>query len=157
LALIENARDAAPPGTDFSPQIAAITRDVEALKNVAPPDTAALQSNVSTLQSEIATLQSGVAAMKQQVEALSAEGAKLPKEERIAALQTKLDEMSIKIGSAAALAPAVAADALASALDAGRPFESELAALKALGGDAAEIDALAPHAAHGLPTIAALR
>ena len=46
---------------------------------------------------------------------------------------------------------------LRAALDAGRSFESELAALKALGADAQAIDALAPHAETGLPTIAALR
>ena len=150
LAAVEIAREAAPPGTDFAPQIAAIARDVEALKNVAPPDTTSLQSDMSALQSNIG-------AVKQQVDALSAGLANVPKEERVAALEAKLDETSERIASAAALAPAVAADALAGALDAGRPFESELAALKALGADAQAIDALAPHAATGLPTIAALR
>ena len=56
-----------------------------------------------------------------------------------------------------ALGPAVAADALSAALQSARPFTAELAALRTLGVETATLDALAPDAATGLPTLASLR
>jgi hypothetical protein len=158
LATLESApRPAAAPATNLEPRIAALSQEVAALKSTAPPDTASLQSELTALH--------------QQLDALSASIDKLPKEDRIAAIETKLGETSDRldatmqrldatvqgIDNAAALAPAVAAEALQSALDSGRPFQSELTALKSLGVDAAVVDALAPEAQTGLPTVADLR
>ena len=51
---------------------------------------------------------------------------------------------------------AVAAEALAGAVDRGAPFTVELAAVKALGADQSAVAVLAPFAAGGVPTDAAL-
>jgi hypothetical protein len=157
LAAIEAAPR--PPGspTNLEPRISALAQDIAALKSSVPPDTASLQSDL--------------AALHRQLDAISANVDKLPREDRIAAIEAKLgetgnkledttkklDETAQGIDNAAALAPVVAADALQAALDSGRPFQSELTALKSLGVDAATVDALAPPAQAGLPTLADLR
>jgi hypothetical protein len=143
--------------TDLEGRVAALSRDIEALKSTAPADSSAVASEVASL--------------RQEVDSLSAKLESAPGEERIAALEAKLDAAntkidaanakvdaaSAKIDAAAALAPAVAADALAAALDSGHPFANELAALRTLGVGAATLDALAPRADSGLPTLASLR
>ncbi len=129
--------------TDIEGRLAALSGDVDALKSTAPGDSSAVAGEVASL--------------RQKVDALSAKFANAPDDARISALEAKLDAANAKIDKAAGLAPAVAADALAAALAAGRPFEAELAALRALDVDAARLDALAPHAASGLPTLAGLR
>jgi hypothetical protein len=150
LAAIENTPPTAVPTANLEPRIAALAQDIAALKNAAPPDTTALQSDVASLH--------------QQLDALSARLEKLPQDDRVAAVESKLAETTTRVdeigrttNNAAALAPAVAADALQAALDSGRPFKNELAALKGLGVDAASVDALAQQAQTGLPTVADLR
>ena len=128
---------------DLEGRLAALSRDVEALKSTAPGDSSAVAGDVASLRKE--------------VDALSAKLASAPGDDRITALEAKVDALGATIDDAAALAPAVAADALAAALEAGRPFASELAALRTLGVDAATLDALAPRADSGLPTLANLR
>jgi len=130
--------------------------------------TAALEARLNELGEEVAGLRNAVPGdatsmeaslvpLRQEIEALSARIDRMPNDERVATIETKLNEMSERIGAASALAPAVAADALAAALDSGRPFSSELAALKSLGIDTEAIDGLTPQAGAGLPTLAELR
>jgi hypothetical protein len=119
-----------------------------------------LQGEIEAMRSappDLSGLENGLAELRRQVEALSAEMQSVPREPRIASLETKLDEIGGEMRITAALGPAVAADALAAAVDAGRPFASELAALQGLGADTEAIAALKPHAETGLPTLAAIR
>jgi len=143
--------------TDLEGRLSTLSDEVAALKSAPPGDSTAVTSEVATLRTDL--------------DQLSAKLNSAPSEDRIAALETKLDALSTKvdeanakitaarakIDDAAALAPSVAADALSAALQAGRPFEAELAALRKLGVDASTLDGLAPHAASGLPTLASLR
>ena len=138
------------PGPDLTPRIAQIEQDIQALKGVKPVDTKPLQAATQSLGEDLTKLRG-------EVDTLSESVGKLPNEERVAAIEAKLEETRQQIAQAAALAPAVAADALADALASGRPYAKELSALKNLGVDAQAVDALAPEAAAGLPTIAALR
>lgn len=129
--------------TDLEGRLGELTDDVAALKSTAPADSSAVAGEVASL--------------RQELDALSAKLERAPDAGRIAAIESKLDATSRKIDDAAALAPAVAADALSAALDAGRPFARELAALKSLGVDEASLEALSSHADAGLPTLAGLR
>lgn len=81
---------------------------------------------------------------------------------RIAALESTIKTLSdtaahdaSSSGDRAARA-AVAAEALRGVVDRGGPFTAELAAVKALGADQGAVAALAPFAASGVPTDAAL-
>jgi hypothetical protein len=129
-------------GARLAARLNALAGEIEALKRGAPPD--------------LSGLENGLAELRREVGALSSEMEGLPRADRIASIEAKLGETSEQAEKAAALGPAVAADALAAAADAGRPFTSELAALQALGVDA-EVAALEPHAATGMPTLAAIR
>jgi len=91
------------------------------------------------------------------VEQLAARLEAAPAEARIAAIETELGEASRQAETAAALGPAVAADALAAAMESGRPFRAELDALVVLGADDAAVAALQPHAETGLATLAELQ
>jgi hypothetical protein len=106
--------------------------------------------DLSGLEGGIADLKSGLAALGGRVDAL-------PTAERVAGLEATLGTLAARVDKTAALGPAVAAGALAAALDSGRPFTAELVALRGLGLDEAAISGLAPHAESGLPTLAALR
>jgi hypothetical protein len=143
IVTLETAGGASGSAVNLEPRLNQLASEVATLKSAAPADTAAIETALAELREELA--------------ALSARVDSAPGEERVAALETKLDETSRRIEAAAALAPAVAADALAAALDSGRPFQNELAALKSLGIAAALVDGLAPQAETGLPTIADLR
>ncbi len=129
--------------SDLKTRLATLSDDVAALKSASPVDTSAVASEVADL--------------KQRVDLLSTRVDNASGDDRLAAIEAKLAALSQKIDAAAALAPAVAADALATALDSGRPFTTELAALKTLGIDQDAVQALAPHADSGLPTLAHLR
>jgi hypothetical protein len=129
-------------GARLAARLTALAGEIEALKRAAPPD--------------LSGLESGLAELRREIGALSSEVENLPQADRIASIEARLGKMSEQAEKAAALGPAVAADALAAAADAGRPFTSELAALQALGVEA-EVAALQPYAATGLPTLAAIR
>ncbi len=133
---------AAGPDANLEPRLTALADDIAALKNAAPPDIASFQATLATLRTDI--------------DALAARVGGLPGEERIAGIEAKLADIGQQVANAAALAPAVAADGLAAALDAGRPFANELAALQRLGIDSDAAKALASQAESGLPTIADL-
>jgi hypothetical protein len=106
---------------------------------------------------DLSGLQAAVAELKGQLSALGGRVDALPTADRVAALETTLKTTQGQAEKAAALGPAVVADALAAALESGRPFTAELAALRGLGLDAAAIDGLAPYGDKGMPTLAALR
>jgi hypothetical protein len=129
-------------GQRLAAQLTALSGEVAALKKATP---------------DLSGLESGLSDLRQQVAALSTELKKVPSEERVASIETQLSDMGKKVDLAAALGPAVAADALAAAVDAGRPFASELAALSALGVDSDAIAALQPNAEKGLPTLDEIR
>jgi hypothetical protein len=144
-------------GQQLAARIATLSQDVDALKSAPGPD--------------LSGLESGLADLRQQVATLTTDLKSAPTEERVAAIETKLsdigtqlgdlttklDDVTRKVDLAAALGPAVAADALAAAVDTGRPFTSELAALGALGVDPTAIAALQPDAEKGLPTLDVIR
>ena len=106
---------------------------------------------------DAASVEEALAPLREQVGALATRFDAAPTAERIATLEQSLDEVSRQVGAAASLAPAIAADALDAALESGRPFSTELAALKNLGADPAAVEALSSRAGEGLPTMAQLR
>lgn len=81
---------------------------------------------------------------------------------RIAALESEIKSLSNTAAHSApsssdrAARAAVAAEALRATVDRGAPFAAELAAAKAFGADQSAVAALAPFAASGVPTDAAL-
>ena len=135
------APEQADPG--LAGRIAALAEDVEALQAAGSGDLTEVQRSLASLAEE--------------TRALSDRLDSAPTAERIAALEAEIDAASARAAVAAALGPAVVADALAAAVESGRPFETELAALSRLNVDDAAIDGLEPHAASGLPTLLALR
>lgn len=123
---------------------------VATLKSAQPADGASVESALQPLSQQVQELSTRLQEVASAVEKASTE-------DRVTALEAKLDEVASRIELASALAPAVAADALAAALDSGRPFSNELAAVKSFGIGEADAEALAPQAATGLPTLAQLR
>ena len=114
------------------------------------------------LAPEIAALESDLAALSQGLDALASEAA-ASADESIAGIESRLDAFDGELQGiagaldrAAALGPAIAADALAAAVETGRPFTEELAALTRLNADRDVLALLEPHAESGLPTLAAL-
>ncbi len=113
--------------------------------------------DVTGLESSIAEIREQLAQLAERVEAA-------PTEERVAALETALNDTTeqlsttaAQVETVAALGPAVAANALGAALEAGAPFTSELQALRGLGLDETALAGLAPSAETGLPTLNELR
>ncbi len=144
LADLSAGEGAPPPDmSGIESRLSALSDDVTALKNAGPADTAPLASAVAELQ--------------QKVDALASEVAGSSNDDRLAAVETKLDNALRATEDDAALGRAVAADALAAALESGRLFSAELAALKTLGAKEDAVTALEPYAGAGLPTRAKLR
>ena len=115
-------------------------------------------------QVDLSGLEGALAQVQEQLAGLAGRVDALPTEERIAGLEAQLATMQATLSEAAAraqqaetLGAAVAAGALADAVESGAPIAAELAALRALGADAAALDALQPFAETGLPTLGALR
>ena len=128
---------------------------------------AANDTRLSELAAEMEALKSGgvqssateasIASLRQEMEQLGARLEATPDEARVAAIEADLSEAGRQAGTAAALGPAVAADALAAAVESGRPFNTELDALVVLGADETAIAALRPYSQSGLATLAALQ
>jgi hypothetical protein len=127
-----------------SASLADVERRLGAVERRAPPpvpDIAPLAARIGAIEAELQTLRKETAERLRFVE------------ERIA---------NLAAASRATVSPTLAAEIVAlnmlrEALAAGAPFTSELAAARALLGDrAAALAALAPAAANGLPTTAAL-
>ncbi len=142
VALAADGTPTGEAGEQLAARLGELAGELESLRNAVP--------DVSGIDSEMQELRQGV-------DALTAEVQSLPDDARIAEIETRLQEIGRQMDLATALAPAVAAGSLASALDAGRPFASELAALRALGVDDEAVAALQPHADEGLPTLGELR
>lgn len=161
-------------------EVATLRESVGALENTPPaaaPEEAALQAlddRLAQLDERVSQIASGAASgdgvapdlsgiegsvdeLRQQLTALSGRIDEAPGEERVRSLETELAKVGSELATAQALAPAVAADALAAAIDAGRPYASELTALQGLGVDADKLAMLEPHAERGLATLAAIR
>jgi hypothetical protein len=104
-------------------------------------------------QNQVAGLEAAVqrAATADQVAALETQLAAAPTEERVVSLEAALAETRGQAEKAATLGPAIAANALTSALEAGAPYRAELDALRALGLEPAAIEGLAAHADAGCP------
>jgi hypothetical protein len=156
------AAETAPADTSaldaLKAEVASLSNDVAALKTTAPAESSAVANDVAALGQKVDALSARLDNVPDEarVAALEAAVKQLPDAARIAAIESRLDALTAKIDDAAALAPAVAADALSAAVESGRPYGAELAALRTLDVDPAKLDALAAHAASGLPTLAAL-
>ena len=161
--LAELERQASEPRPNMSgdiealrSEIAALATELQSLAGTVPLDLSNVDASLAELRQEIARLSDGlakavpadrVAALEAAVEALRGEAT---------GLQSTLGDLRGSVERAAALGPAVAADALAAALESGRSFVSELVALKTLRLDPEAIAGLEPHAETGLPTLAEL-
>lgn len=121
----------------------------EALKGVASR-VEGVEARIGDLPTKqtVAEVNANVSAMGQKVEAATG-----PLVARVDEVATALKERPIGDPAARLV---VALGALDAALQSGRPFASEFAAVKAAAGGNAELDALGPHAAKGLPTREAL-
>lgn len=115
-------------------------------------------------QVDLSGLEGSLGQVQEQLSALGQRIDSAPKEERVVALETQLATLQGTLNEAAAqaqraetLGAAVAAGALADALESGSPIAAELGALRTLGSDRAALDALQPFAETGLPTMEALR
>lgn len=134
----------APDAPDLAPRLDALTDRVAAVEARPAPDISPLEARIADIDPRLAAVESGLDALKADLaagfDALRADA------ERFATAVARVDALSLH---------AAVADASA-ALDAGRPFAAELAALSSLGVDAATIDALGPYAETGIPDAAAL-
>jgi hypothetical protein len=176
LDALEAAAASAGPGDAAAPlqaRVAELSDAVETLRSAgaaqAPAtELAAIGSRIDEVSTrlgaleakppvDLSGLQTAVTDLKGQLSALGSRVDSLPTADRVAALEATLKTTQSQAEKAAALGPAVAADALAAALESGRPFTAELAALRGLGLDAAAIGGLAPYGDKGMPTLAALR
>jgi hypothetical protein len=129
----------------------------------------AVETEIAGLADRLAEIESAVSQLGQRMEgAASAEALETVRAELTAQLQdtgaqletargdadARLSDLSQQIVLAQA---AVAAQALADAVAAGRPFPAELQAVRAVGIEEAELAQLAPHAETGLPSRTELR
>ena len=150
LTALEQTGDQTASTDELEAQVSKLAQDLAALRNATPADAASLESSLTPIREELDQLSTRVEELAARVDAT-------PAEDRIAGIEAKLDETTKKVDLAAALAPAVIADALDAAIDSGRPFSAELAALKslAIGGDS--VEQLATDAEAGVATLAELR
>jgi len=163
---INSSPASAEDGSALAAKVNALSDAVDTLRSRNPvAELSSLESTVQALSQKLDTVsadmanmpgEARVAAIEEKLGALSTDIASVPREDRIAAIEKKLDALGAEMDKAAALGPAVAAAALGAAIDAGRPFGRELAALAALGIDDDSVAALKPEADAGLPTLAAL-
>ena len=150
LAALEQTAGQSASTDELETQVSKLAQDLATLRSATPADAASLESSLTPIRGELDQLST-------RIDELSAKIDAAPAEDRIAGIETKLDGTAKKVDLAAALAPAVIADALDAAIDSGRPFSAELAALKslAIGGDS--VEQLATDAETGVATLAALR
>jgi hypothetical protein len=106
---------------------------------------------------DVSGLERSITELNQEIAGLSERAEQAASAERVAALEANVAESARQAATASSLGAAVAADALASAVEAGRPFTTELAALRALSVDEQALTQLEPYAGTGLSTLAELR
>ncbi len=143
VARISAGTASADAGEAFAARLEDFAGEIDELRRVRAPDISGLENSVAELRQEIGALATDVG--------------NLPPAERIAAVERKLDDVAQQMAVTSALGPAVAAGALAAAIEAGQPFTNELGALRSLGVDAEAIAALEPYAEPGLPTLSEIR
>ncbi len=145
--------------TALSGRVAAAEAAIAAIKPAEAVDTALapvrdqLTSLKSTLDDQAATLD----AVKASAEKSAADLATV--QDSVSALSSRLDAVEKVVGGPTAretAARAVAVSSLARAVDAGRPYRTELAALSGVIDDKSDLDALAAHAETGIATKDAL-
>lgn len=150
LAALESRSGTAVPSTlDLTPEIDALRQEIAALRSAAP--------EAIDIEAALAPLREAMQALGVRVDALPNAERVAAIEERIDALDAHLNETTGQVAAAVSLAPAVAADALAEQLEAGKPFADALNALRDLGVDTEAIEALSPHADSGIATLTELR
>jgi hypothetical protein len=150
VAALQTTVDAMPRDATPSPVDARAVDDIRARL-------AELEQQTGGGQTDVAALEQSLTTLNQEVAGLSERTGQAASAERVTALEAEVAESARQAATASSLGAAVAADALASAVDAGRPFAAELAALRALGVDEQAVAQLDPHAQPGLPTLAGLR
>jgi hypothetical protein len=150
VAALEQGGGEAGSVDKLKAQLAKLTEDIAALKNAVPADAASLESALVPVRERLDQLSTRIDELSTEVDAA-------PGEERVAAIEGKVDATAQKIDLAAALAPAVIADALDAAIGSGRPFSNELSALKNLGIGGDSVEQLGPDAEAGVATFAELR
>jgi hypothetical protein len=150
VAAIEQAGSETTVPDDLKAQLTKLTDDLAALRNAAPADAASLANALTPLREKLDQLSAHVDELSGRIDAA-------PDEDRVAAIESRLDDTSRKIDLAAALAPAVIADALQAAIESGRPFSVELTALKTLGVGGDTVNQLAADGATGVSTLDKLR
>ena len=125
---------------------AALGPDVKALQAA----TKTLTENVDAATGQLSALQSGQEALTTKVGSL---------EETVTSLDQRMGSAEEQLGGVTAretAARALAVASLSDAVDAGRPYATELSAVKASVGDGVDLSALEAQAESGLPTRAEL-
>jgi hypothetical protein len=141
--------------------------EVERLASEAVPlNTADMETRLSDFSTELEALRESaaagatvdsVAALQQELGDLASRVDALPDGDRVTAVETEVTALKARADTGAALALAGAADALQAALESGRPFAAELAALESLGAEEAILSGLRTHAEAGLPALTEIR
>ena len=131
--------------------IDALSASLAALQSAATSTEAAIRMvsdaqgrNAGTLTSLSAELTAATEESRKSLDALKAEAGELT--QRLAAVESTMGDATAREMAARA----VAVSALKTAVDAGKPFETELAALRASLPEGADIALLESHAAHGI-------
>lgn len=131
--------------------IDALSASLAALQSAATSTEAAIRMvsdaqgrNAGTLTSLSAELTAATEESRKSLDALKAEAGELT--QRLAAVESTMGDATAREMAARA----VAVSALRTAVDAGKPFETELAALRASLPEGADIALLESHAAHGI-------
>ncbi|MFT4162671.1 COG4223 family protein [Shinella sp.] len=128
-------------------RLAALEKSTDGTPGADPEAVSKLEGDVSRLTTELATLREAVT---RTTEAVSTTETQLT--ERIAAAEQKIDEPRSDV----AMARAVAASALKTAIDRGGPYLAELEAFASVAPDDPSIAGLREHAAVGVPSRADL-
>jgi prefoldin subunit 5 len=131
--------------------IDSLSASLAALQSAATSTEAAIRTvsdaqarNAGTLTSLSADLTAATEESRKSLDALKAEAAALT--QRLAAVESTMGDATAREMAARA----VAVSALKTAVDAGKPFETELAAVRASLPEGADIALLESHAAHGI-------
>ncbi|MCW2309858.1 mitofilin family membrane protein [Rhodobium gokarnense] len=121
------------------------------------PDVKALQAATQTLTENVDAATSQLSALQSGQEALTTKVGSL--EETVTSLDQRMGSAEEQLGGVTAretAARALAVASLSDAVDAGRPYSTELSAVAASLGDGVDLSALEAHAESGLPTRAEL-
>ena len=164
LAALERAVQSGAAGPDaglaaIEQRLADIEKSVAGGPDLAGEETARA---LAALQPEIGRLGAGAEDLAGRVTALEGGLSGLVDPQMVAALSGRVEQLASVIDEStapqtvAALKSALAAESLAAAITAGRPFAAELAILQSEEDGGPDLAAIAPYAAQGLPDAAAL-